>query len=130
MDKKAKSIAWNEIVSKRHLPLFLSSSLGLGTITSHEILISSRFQHSLIYIIQHDNMVKKMSCDFDIPPEILHKIVGWKSLGKARKEASIEMNKFMTKRVGVATATGIFMKQRRQRNHSDCPLCNYIDEDT
>ena len=81
-------------------------------------------------IIMHSKLLTIQAKRKDIPEHILRSIVNWEVLGKARKESPLKLKIFITKWVSGDTATGKVMVQRKQRLHSNCPMCNNVDKTT
>ena len=49
---------------------------------------------------------------------------------KARKKIALNLKIHTTKWVSGETATGTVMDQRKQKKHSNCPMCHETDETT
>jgi hypothetical protein len=110
MDSTAKTIACT--YPKFKTKQLAGITLGYGTVTIVGTLICSKLQKSLYDAIGHQ-----------IDRGLLDKQVNWYCLGKARKEASFPVKKFISKWVSGDTATGVVMKRRQQRIEDNCPRC-------
>ena len=72
-------------------------------------------------------MIEFLSHNLGIEEETLATQVDWYAYGKARKETTFPIQRFMSKWISRDTATGKVMKRRKQRLLSKCPKCDEED---
>ena len=60
--------------------------------------------------------------------DTLDSVVSWPSYRRARKMIGSKRQHFITKWISGNMATGRVTKQRQQRVHDTCPLCDEPDE--
>ena len=128
MDYKAKMIAIEQIDRRRNCR-FSSTQLGFGTIKCHGSMVISHIQKSLYDRITHKDFIERLGEKLHIEPDLLDTRINWKAYGKARKAATLSTQTFITKWLSNTAATGVIMVNRKQRKHSNCPICNEPDED-
>ena len=128
MDEKAKMIAQHQIDNRRRYRV-PSTHLGFGTIKCHGTLVTSHIQKSIYTEIVHKGFVERLGEKLEIDPQVLETSINWKAYGKARKAVPLSSKTFITKWLSNTAATGVIMKNRGHRKHSNCPLCNAPEED-
>ena len=127
-DEKAKAIAQLQIDSRRRYSI-PSTHLGFGTVKCNGTLVTSHIQKSLYNRIVHQGFVERLGEKLEIDPALLESSINWKAYGKARKAVPLSSQTFITKWLSNTAATVVVMKNRQQRKHSNCPICNEPDED-
>ena len=75
-------------------------------------------------------LIQKHSKRMGLPVATLNSIVCWEVMKKSRKEVALNLKIHTTKWVSGETATGTVMVQRKQRKHSNCPMCHETEETT
>ena len=127
MDKFAKQIARAYIVRPRHLR-YDTTTLGVGSIVCRGKVITTRIQKSLYESILHWEMMDPLGDILGVDGDTLDSVVSWASYRRARKMIGSNRRHFITKWISGNMATGRVMKQRQQRIHDTCPLCDEPDE--
>jgi len=102
MDARAKHIALNHLhyrtqqISEQHA--------GYGKIFIDGTLITGHIQKTLNHHILHKQMIEFLANKWSIDEEILTTQVDWYAFGKARKEVSFPIQRFMSKWISGDTA--------------------------
>ena len=129
MDSIAKVIAQLQIANRRNIS-FMKSGLGLGTVMLGKTIIASRMQSSLYTSIMPKKLVAWLANKYNFTPSSFQSNIEWYTLNKARRESSLPLKIFMTKWISEDIASGVVMVRRKQRMHSNCPMCNLPGENT
>ena len=127
MDKFAKEIARAHIRRPRERR-YIPTTLGIGSIVCRGQVITTRVQKSLYDSILHGDMMGHIGDILGLEGEFVDSVVSWPSYRRARKMVGSSRQHFITKLVSGNMATGRVMKQREQRIHDTCPLCDEPDE--
>ena len=128
MDQEAKEIALSHITSHQqlnHPPP--PTSLGFGSITISDSIISSNIQSNLYKNITHNAFISWFINKSTNSSNI--KNTHWECIKLARKLSTFETNIFITKWISGFIATGRYMTKIKLRHSSNCPLCNTPNED-
>ena len=91
-------------------------------------VITTRLQKSLYESILHWEMIDPLGDILGVDGELLDSVVSWVSYRRAHKMIGSNRKHFITKWISGNMATGRGMKQRHQRLHDTCPLCDEPDE--
>ena len=75
------------------------------------------------------NYSSYISNTLEVSTEDLDTLVHWDCYQLSRSTARFGMLKFISKFIGKDIASGTVMKRRKQRPHSNCPICHSPDED-
>ena len=89
MDALAKHITMEKINGENPTSNFQPTSLGYGTITYNNSLITTKLQTSLYRNILHDEMCKHLAPKLNISLDLLTSEVHWYSYKLARKESPL-----------------------------------------
>jgi len=126
MDSLAKRIALNNLGQLQHLlPLSIG---GYGTVSVGGQLVSSQLQQSLSDAIHRNSLMEYLADKWELDELLLKERVCWKSIARARKQASFAQWKFITKWISGDTPSGVEMQRRQQQESSLCPICADNDE--
>eukprot|EP00979_Chaetoceros_neogracilis_P010569 scaffold2500_cov172-Chaetoceros_neogracile.AAC.2 len=126
MDARAKHIALNHQHYRTHQ--LSEQHAGYGKIFIDGILVTGHIQKTLSHHILHKQMIEFLANKWSIDEETLTTQVDWYAFGKARKEASFPIQRFMSKWISGDTATGRVMLRRKQRLIAKCPTYDEEDE--
>ena len=128
MDSKAKQIVRSNLRSRRRI-CFDPFTLGLGTITIDDSMVYTHIQQSLYHHITHKAFVEPLGETLEVDTDILQASISLSTFGKARKSCPLPLAVFVTKWISNIAATGKVMVARQHRNHSNCPICDDVNED-
>ena len=128
VDLWAKEKAQEQINGLLQNTSFTNTEQGYGTITCNGRIITSKIQSTLYHQITKKNFLKALGESEEIPKNFLSLNINWQSFGQARKEATDNIQTFITKWISGDTATGRIMVARKTRLLARCPRCNYEDE--
>ena len=128
IDKFAKEIARAHIRHPWERRYYIPTTLGIGSIVCRGHVITTRVQKSLYDAILHGDMMGPLGDILGLEGKFVDLVVSWPSYRRARKMVGSSRQHFITKWVSGNMATGRVMKQREQRLHDTCPLCNEPDE--
>ena len=126
MDLKAKHIAINH--QNFRTPQISERTAGYGTVSIDGILVTAHIQKTLIHHILHKRIIEFLSNNLGIEEETLATQVDSYAYGRARKETTFPLQRFVSKWISRDTATGRVMRRRKQRLFSKCPKCDEEDE--
>ena len=128
VDLWAKEIAQIQIQGFLPNLAFSPTPHGYGTITCNGQLITSKIQSSLYKQVTKQLFLTALGNNTESPNDfhLLH--INWWTFGKARKEATGNIQTFITKWLSGDTATGRVMVARKVRLMSRCPRCEHNDE--
>ena len=91
-------------------------------------VITTCVQKSLYDAILHGDMMGPLGNILGLEGEFVDLVVSWPSYRQARKMVGSSRQHSITKWVSGNMASGRVMKQREQRLHDTCPLCDEPDE--
>lgn len=125
MDLMAKSTAIEHIEGTDNT-ISHTTSMGYGSITFKNILITSKIQSSLYSNIVHDDLCRLLSKKFNINIDLLYTVLG-RSL-QPQEKSLLSLHVFISKWPSGDTSTRRVMMRRKQRIYSFCPCCQEQDE--
>ena len=107
---------------------FKNTTLGLGTITCANVLITSRIQQFLYKQVTHRKFISALAENPEVHVDLAGINIEWEAFVKARKEATKNVQRFVTKWLSGDTVTCRVVVQRKQRLSSKFPCCGYEDK--
>ena len=128
VDLWAKEIARIQMEGLLPTIAFHPTHHGYGTITCNGQLITSKVQNYLYKLVTKKQFLSALGKNTETPKDFTSLNINWWAFGKARGEASTNMQTFITKWLSGDTATGRVMVARKERLFSKCPRCNHTDE--
>ena len=128
VDLWAKDKAQQQITGLLQNLTFNPTEQGYGTITCNGRLITSKIQSTLYKQVTKRIFITALGKNTEIPKDFLSLNINWWTFGKARREATDNLQTFITKWLSGDTATGKVMVARKARLLSKCPRCNHEDE--
>ena len=128
VDVWAKEIAHIQMEGLLPTVAFHSTHQGYGTITCNGQLITSKIQNSLYKLVTKKHLLSALGKNTEVPKDFPSLNINWLTFGKARKEASGNIQTFITKWLSGDTATGRVMVARKERLLPKCPRCDHTDE--
>ena len=124
----AKDKAQQQITGLIQNATFNTTDQGYGTITCNGRLVTSKIQSTLYKQVTKRIFITALGKNTEIPKDFLSLNINWWTFGKARREATDNLQTFITKWLSGDTATGKVMVARKARLLSNCPRCNHEDE--
>jgi Endonuclease/Exonuclease/phosphatase family./Reverse transcriptase (RNA-dependent DNA polymerase). len=125
MDKLAKLSA---VVSTNIVPPLSIMNTGLRLVRHNEHAIVGNIQRTLYIRLVAKKLFQYLGTKLD-PTVNVEQSIAFSAFKRARANAPLYLNIFLSKWISDTLATGVNMQKRRQRIFNRCPRCNHWGED-